>query len=181
MLSKGKFLKGSRNVELPYIIKTSKSDSLLKRIAGPHRPFSVAGEAPEPTNDNNEAKTRRTNLNIEKWLKAKFREGFKDLNQAMKTYDVDDTGRINRKDFRFGSKAWKIYKILGFIWPPGKDMFFQPSAYISATIMRWTPCLVGAVSSNQDRWHTQSCWKDFKIVQTKGWLMNFWNVKKNVS
>ena len=76
-----------------------KSDALLRRIAGPHRPFSVAtGEMEKPSSA--EAKTRRTNLNIEKWLKAKFREGFKKMHQAMAAYDTDETGRINRKEFR---------------------------------------------------------------------------------
>ena len=69
------------------------------------RPFSVAaGAVPESAGSSDksssEAKTRRTNLNIEKWLKAKFREGFKEMHQAMKKYDKDDLGRINRKDFR---------------------------------------------------------------------------------
>ena len=58
-----------------------KSDTLLKRIAGPFRPFSVKsksrGNSNEPAkhksamgSETEDAKVRRTNLNIEKWLKV---------------------------------------------------------------------------------------------------------------
>ena len=57
-------------------------------------------EKPEQNGLSDDAKLRRANLNIEKWLKSKFREGFKDMLNSMKKYDSDDTGRINRKDFR---------------------------------------------------------------------------------
>ena len=74
-----------------YFLKLEKPQSTAK---------DTDSEKPEQTGLSDDAKLRRANLNIEKWLKSKFREGFKDMLNAMKKYDNDDTGRINRKDFR---------------------------------------------------------------------------------
>ena len=40
---------------------------------------------------------RSTNVSIEKWLKTKFREGFKELQKAFKEQDPKSVGRIKRK------------------------------------------------------------------------------------
>ena len=80
--------------------KMVKLKCFLKLVKPQSTAKDTDSEKPEQTGLSDDAKLRRANLNIEKWLKSKFREGFKDMLNAMKKYDGDDTGRINRKDFR---------------------------------------------------------------------------------
>ena len=39
-------------------------------------------------------------MNIEKWLKTKFREGFRSMNTTFAQNDPNNLGRVNRKVFR---------------------------------------------------------------------------------
>ena len=84
----------------PFCIGFVKLKCFLKLVKPQSTAKDTDSEKPEQTGLSDDAKLRRANLNIEKWLKSKFREGFKDMLSAMKKYDNDDTGRINRKDFR---------------------------------------------------------------------------------
>ena len=84
----------------PFCIGFVKLKCFLKLVKPQSTAKDTDSEKPEQTGLSDDAKLRRANLNIEKWLKSKFREGFKDMLNAMKKYDNDDTGRINRKDFR---------------------------------------------------------------------------------
>lgn len=43
---------------------------------------------------------RRTSISIERWLKDKFREGFKQLKKEFIREDADSTGKVNRDIFR---------------------------------------------------------------------------------
>ena len=109
-----------------------RTDTLSRRMAGPIRPFSSPNISTnskksvvalsEPLGDS-AGKLNANNLNIEKWLKTKFREGFKELQNALKLHDTENNGRINRKAFRqvlgkFGerSKLTKIFIISHFLF-----------------------------------------------------------------
>ncbi|XP_032219247.2 EF-hand calcium-binding domain-containing protein 6 [Nematostella vectensis] len=43
---------------------------------------------------------RKVQLDIERWLKRKFREGFSDMKHAFMELDLDRTGRVRKDDFR---------------------------------------------------------------------------------
>ena len=43
---------------------------------------------------------RQRSLDVERWLKRKFREGFSEMKHAFQEVDVDKTGRVNKHDFR---------------------------------------------------------------------------------
>merc|ERR1712002_823544 len=63
-----------------------------------------AGDAATPVNSSRGLKPREVERNIsisiEKWLKNKFREGFKALRAEFKREDTQNTGKVSRETFR---------------------------------------------------------------------------------
>ena len=43
---------------------------------------------------------RKASLDVERWLRRKFRDGFSDMKHAFMEVDLDRTGRVNRDKFR---------------------------------------------------------------------------------
>lgn len=43
---------------------------------------------------------RKHSIDVEKWLKGKFREGFSDMKHAFMELDLDRIGKVSRDEFR---------------------------------------------------------------------------------
>lgn len=54
----------------------------------------------EPRSPRKLEKERKQQLDVERWLKNKFREGFSDMKHAFMELDQNKTGRISRSQFR---------------------------------------------------------------------------------
>ena len=76
---------------------TVRAEQLLRKLG-----ISLKGteSRAEPRSPRKLEVERRQQLDIERWLKNKFREGFSDMKHAFMEVDLDKTGRLSRAQFR---------------------------------------------------------------------------------
>ncbi|XP_069055700.1 EF-hand calcium-binding domain-containing protein 6-like [Pleurodeles waltl] len=78
-----------------------KGDTLLKRLGIEFRNASSKHtELPGQTREMSKAELeRKASLSIEKWLKDKFREGFKNMKEEFQKLDKHKVGKVEKEDF----------------------------------------------------------------------------------
>lgn len=78
-------------------VGTIKAEKLLGKLGITMTP----GEAREgPSSPRKLEVERKQQLDVERWLKRKFREGCSDIKHGFMELDIDRTGRVKKEDFR---------------------------------------------------------------------------------
>jgi len=76
---------------------TIRAERLMSKLGIAMRENSSRDEASSPRKLEVE---RKQSLDVERWLKRKFREGFSDMKHAFNELDLDRIGKVSRDEFR---------------------------------------------------------------------------------
>ena len=76
---------------------TIRAERLMSKLGIAMRDGSSRDEASSPKKLEVE---RKQSLDVERWLKRKFREGFSDMKYAFMELDLDRIGKVSRDEFR---------------------------------------------------------------------------------
>lgn len=76
---------------------TIRAERLMSKLGITMRESSTRDDASSPRKLEVE---RKQSLDVERWLKRKFREGFSDMKHAFMELDLDRIGKVSRDDFR---------------------------------------------------------------------------------
>ena len=76
---------------------TIRAERLMSKLGIAMRESSTRDDTSSPRKLEVE---RKQSLDVERWLKRKFREGFSDMKHAFMELDLDRIGKVSRDDFR---------------------------------------------------------------------------------